>query len=124
LAKAHPQPSEGVTYAKKISKEEASIDWGRPAKEIERQIRAFDPWPIAQTTLDGAQLRIWEARAEDGDHNDRPGTVSADHTGIRVATGAGSLNLLRVQLAGRKIVTATEFARARSVAGIVLGAQA
>lgn len=124
LAHARPQPLEGVSYAQKIAKEEARIDWTRSAVEIDRQIRAFNPWPVAQTTLDGAQLRIWEAR---GEHSpDRaPGTVlRADDAGIRVATGSGVLNLLRVQLAGRKVVTAAEFARAHPLVGMLLGAPA
>jgi methionyl-tRNA formyltransferase len=59
-----PQPAEGVTYAAKIEKAEALIDWKRDAREIERQVRAFNPWPVAETRLDGEQLRIYEARAD------------------------------------------------------------
>ena len=55
------QPAEGVTYAAKIRKEEAAIDWSRSAAEIDRQIRAFDPWPVAQTRWNGQQLRVWQA---------------------------------------------------------------
>lgn len=61
-----PQPTEGVTYAAKIEKAEALIDWSRDAIEIERQVRAFNPWPVAETRLDGEQLRIYEAVAQDG----------------------------------------------------------
>ena len=75
-----PQPSEGVTYAGKIEKSEARIDWARQAGEIERQIRAFNPWPVAETLLDGAQLRIYSARTspiagEDGAKSAEPGTI-------------------------------------------------
>jgi methionyl-tRNA formyltransferase len=58
------QPAEGVTYAAKIDKAEALIDWTRDALEIERQVRAFNPWPVAETRLEGEQLRVFEARAE------------------------------------------------------------
>jgi methionyl-tRNA formyltransferase len=60
-----PQPTEGVTYAAKIEKAEALIDWSRDAHEIERQVRAFNPWPVAETRMDGVQLRVYEAVAED-----------------------------------------------------------
>ena len=63
---AIPQPAEGVTYAAKLEKAEALIDWTRDAVEIERQVRAFNPWPVAETRFDGEQLRVFEARAEDG----------------------------------------------------------
>ena len=59
-----PQPTEGVTYAAKIEKAEGLIDWNRPALEIERQVRAFNPWPIAETRLDGEQLRVFEATVD------------------------------------------------------------
>jgi methionyl-tRNA formyltransferase len=64
---AIPQPAEGVTYAAKLEKAEALIDWKREAVEIERQVRAFNPWPVAETRWDGEQLRVFEARAEQGD---------------------------------------------------------
>ncbi len=67
---AIPQPTEGVTYAAKLEKAEALIDWTRDAIEIERQVRAFNPWPIAETRLNGEQLRVFEARAEDGRFGD------------------------------------------------------
>ena len=63
---AIPQPAEGVTYAAKLEKAEALIDWKRDAVEIERQVRAFNPWPVAETRWDGEQLRVFEARAEKG----------------------------------------------------------
>jgi methionyl-tRNA formyltransferase len=65
------QPAEGVTYAAKIEKAEALIDWTRDAPEIERQVRAFNPWPVAETRLEGEQLRVFEAKAE-GDSNTSP----------------------------------------------------
>lgn len=119
---ARAQPEEGATYAAKIRKDEAIIDWSRSAAELGRRIRAFNPWPIAETRWNGQQLRIWEADVTDAVATAAPGTViSADAAGIRVATGAGLLNLQRVQLAGRKAVTAAEFLNAHRIEGAVLG---
>lgn len=116
------QPVEGATYAAKISKQEASIDWTRGAVEIDRQVRAFNPWPIAETRLNSQQLRVWDATVEGSSTTAAPGTVlGADAAGIKVATGAGILNLARVQLAGRKAVTAAEFNNAQRIDGAVLG---
>ena len=116
-----PQPAEGATYAAKIRKEEALIDWSRPALELEHQVRAFNPWPVAQTSLHRQQLRIWEATATEDRSDATPGTVTqADSNGIRVATGEGMLVLSRVQLAGRKAVSAAEFLNGQRVEGVVL----
>lgn len=118
---ARPQPQDGVTYAAKIRKDEARVDWTRTAVELERQVRAFNPWPVAETRWDDQQLRIWQAHAVDAAPGATPGTVlTSDASGIRVATGAGTLNLTRVQLAGRKAVTAAEFLNAHRIDGAVL----
>lgn len=120
---ARPQPAEGVTYAAKVTKEEARIDWRQPALDIERRVRAFNPWPIAETTLHGQQLRVWEAVARPQSPNAAPGQViGIDEQGIHVATGVGTLVLTRVQLAGRKPTSAPEFARGQRLTDAVLGA--
>lgn len=117
-----PQPEVGVTYASKIQKEEARIDWRKSAVDLDRQVRAFNAWPVADTVLDGEQLRIWEAEPVADTVAAAPGTVlSANAEAIDVATGDGALRLMRVQAAGRKAVTAGEFARARPLQGKVLG---
>jgi methionyl-tRNA formyltransferase len=107
-----PQPAEGVTYAAKISKAEALIDWHQDALQIGRRVRAFNPWPIAETRLNGAQLRIWEAEMRDSSAapSGAPGVVlAATQEGIDVACGRGVLRLLRLQLPGRKPLLAREF---------------
>jgi methionyl-tRNA formyltransferase len=113
-----PQPSEGVTYAPKLNKAEALIDWQQDAVQISRRVRAFNPWPVAETRLDGAQLRIWDAEILDTPATGSrepgggplPGSVlSATHAGIDVACGRGALRILRLQLAGRKPLFAQEF---------------
>jgi methionyl-tRNA formyltransferase len=121
-ARFEPQDDAAATYARKLAKSEALIDWTQPAEALERQVRAFDPWPVAETRLDGQQLRIWRAHAAAAGASAAPGTVlSSGKDGIAVMTGRGALVLDRVQLPGRRAVTAPEFARAQDLAGRVLG---
>ena len=117
-----PQPAEGATYAGKLRKEEARIDWTEPAVAIARRVRAFDPWPVAETQWAGRQLRVWQAEPLARPAGGPPGRViDATGNGIVVATGAGALRLTRVQLAGRRAVTADEFLHAHAMAGAQLG---
>ena len=121
-AKPREQPKEGATYAAKIRKEEALIDWSKPAIEIDRLVRAFNPWPIAETRWNGQQLRVWEAAPSDKRTSAAPGTVIATSgAGIEVATGDGTLQLTRVQAAGRKAMPAADFLKAHRPEGAVLG---
>ena len=119
-----PQPQEGVTYAEKIGKAEALIDWRTDAPGILRRVRAFNPWPIAETRLKGAQLRIWEAELAPSEAFAAtppvlPGVVlAASNRGIDVACGRGGLRILRLQLAGRKPLAAQEFLTAQRLDGM------
>jgi methionyl-tRNA formyltransferase len=89
---------------------------------IERQIRAFNPWPVAQTSWRGTQLRIWAAEPVDSATLAEPGTViGTDQGGIDVLTGSGAIRLTEIQLAGRKPMSAIEFLNAHDVKGDVLG---
>ena len=116
------QPAEGVTYAAKLSKAEARIDWSQPAVAIDRQVRAFNPWPVAETTWDGKQLRVWQCEPEPLAVGAAPGTVLESSCGrIVVATGEGALRLLQLQLAGRRAMSAAEFLNASTLAGARLG---
>ncbi len=120
-AKFEPQDESRATYAAKLTKAEARLDWREPAGQLARRVRAFNPRPVAETTLDGAQLRILEAEAVPAGHGPVPGTiVGADAAGIAVMTGAGVLRLLRVPLPGRRVVAAAELVNARSLVGKVL----
>ncbi len=106
------QAHQGATYAQKISKEEARIDWSQQAVGIWRQVRAFNPWPIAETRCNGQQLRIWEAELPSGDLQSGalPGSLlAAGSAGIDVACGSGVLRVTRLQLAGRKPLQAADF---------------
>ncbi|MGB8327967.1 MAG: methionyl-tRNA formyltransferase, partial [Steroidobacteraceae bacterium] len=110
---AQPQSPQGATYAPKIEKSAALIDWSRSAAEIDRQVRAFDPWPVAETRFAGEQLRIHRARPFAGP---APGTVPGDAAfdepqGLRVRCGNGALAVLELQRPGRRRVPAAELGR-------------
>jgi methionyl-tRNA formyltransferase len=113
---AQPQPSSGVTYASKIDKAEARIDWRQDATDVARRVRAFRPWPIAETTQRGEQVRIHEAVVLDDAAVGRlAGTAPGTLLGLRddrlvVACGRDCLGVGVLQRAGRRSVTAREFA--------------
>ena len=124
----HPAPvaqdTTGVTYASRITRSEAEIDWRDAAQEIELRIRAFDPVPGAQTRHDRVMLKIWRAAAESGVHA-APGTVcSAGPDGIVVACGSGVLRITELQRAGGKRLAARAFlAGSRLASGARLGSR-
>jgi methionyl-tRNA formyltransferase len=115
---AVPQPEEGVTYAAKISKEEAKLDLHRPAAELARKVRAFNPFPgAAMQTVAGVTIKIWNAQAVDA--QGRPGQVlAADAQGIVVACGEGALRLTELQKPGGKRLAAGEFLKGFSFDGV------
>ncbi|WP_255874950.1 methionyl-tRNA formyltransferase [Microbulbifer elongatus] len=129
---AQPQVQDDAlaNYAAKISKEEARLDWSRPAAELERLIRAFNPFPVCWTEyLDGKgkpqRLRVYAAKHEQGCHTDVPGTIlSADDEGVLVACGREALRLTQLQLPGKKALPVAEILKGYRdlfAAGITLG---
>lgn len=111
-----------ATYAHKLEKSEARIDWAEDADQLARRVRAFNAWPVAETRLDGKQLRIWEAIPVSDSPSAAPGTVlSADRDGILVACGRGALRLLTLQMPGGRPVTAADFVNAHDITGMRLG---
>ncbi len=107
-----PQDESQVTYADKIRKEEAHLDWALSAEQLERCVRAFNPWPVAFTRWQDKVLRIWRVEALDRDTAAEPGAVILAKKQLLVATGEGVLRLLEVQLPGGKRMTAEAFLNA------------
>jgi methionyl-tRNA formyltransferase len=111
------QPEEGVTYAAKISKEEAKLDFNLPALDLARKVRAFNPFPGAHGQAGTTTVKIWNAQAVDG--KGRPGQVlAADAQGIVVACGEGALRLTELQKPGGKRLAAAEFLKGFSFDGL------
>jgi methionyl-tRNA formyltransferase len=105
-----PQPNEGTTYAEKIAKNEAALDWRRTAQELARQIRAFDPFPGAYSTIDNAAIKIWAAQPVDVSSDAQPGTIAeVSPDGIVVICGSGALKLTQLQKPGGKRLSVREF---------------
>ena len=126
LPTAVPQVAEGVTYAHKLNKSEARIDWRESADLLERKVRAFNPWPVCWCEIDGERSRIWHAKSEAQSHNlaksapqtpensSTPGTlISACDEGIVIACGSGQLRILQLQRAGGKPVSAREYLQSK-----------
>jgi methionyl-tRNA formyltransferase len=129
-----PQNDAEATYAQKLRKEEARIDWSQPAEAIARMVRAFDPWPVAQCRLGDDVLRLWRASplpdaapadpvaAPPTEPLIEPGRVLAcARGGIDVATGAGILRITELQAPGKRRMPAADFLNARKLEGALLG---
>ena len=118
-----------MTYAPRIGKAEAWIDWSHDALEIERQVRAFNPWPVAETVLDGEPLRILAAQAErataqleNDDKSDDPGVIIGVHDDfMRVRCGHGYLRVTQVQRPGRRRVGVRDYSHSVTLTGRRLG---
>jgi len=119
---AEKQDDSQANYAKKLFKEEAQIDWNRPAEEIARQVAAFNPWPVAQSKHGEEVLRIWNAVALDEQVNQPSGSVlRGNKAGIDIACGEGVLRITRLQRPGGKPQAAADFLNAHRLDGVVLG---
>jgi methionyl-tRNA formyltransferase len=131
LLAAVPQPLTGVTYARKLDKGEAQIDWFQPAEVLERRVRAFNPWPVAWCAIGGERVRVWQASHVRLAHGRAPGTVlgtvpgavPAAGAGIDVATGCEVLRLLELQPSGKRRMSAADFLNARTLPDRLGGAR-
>jgi methionyl-tRNA formyltransferase len=121
--KSRPQPADGATYAPKIEKSEARIDWSASVSALDRQVRAFNPWPMAETSFAGESLKVLRARVAEQPASDvSPGTVlGIADDGLRVACGDGVLAVRELQRAGKRPVSARDFANAVRLDGLRFG---
>ena len=111
-----------VSYAKKLDKAEALLDWSLPARVLARRVMAFNPWPVAETRWKDETLRIWRALALETDTTSAAGqVVAASKDGVDVATGEGVLRILQLQRPGGKPLVAGDFLNAHPMLGEVLG---
>ncbi len=109
-----PQPAVGVTYAHKLDKAEARLDWSQPAAVLARKVRAFNPWPVAEAMLAGERVRIHDAIALPLGHGVAPGSLLlASREGIDIACGDGALRIRVLQREGGKPITAADWVNAR-----------
>ena len=117
---ARPQCEAFATFAPRLSKAQAAIDWERPAAEIERMVRAFDPWPVAHTYLPDADtpaFRVWRTELATRDSDRTPGTVLAcDKTGLVVSAAQGAVRITELQPPGGRRMSAAEYVRGRRLA--------
>jgi methionyl-tRNA formyltransferase len=114
-----PQPAEGATYAAKLTREEARLDWRRPAGDLQRQVRAFSPSPAAWCDMAGERIKVIEAEARSGSGSAAPGTLLDDQ--LTIACGHGALRLLQIQRPGKAVLDSAAFLRGfRLPAGAVL----
>jgi methionyl-tRNA formyltransferase len=123
---AEPQDDRLATYAGKLTKQEAEIDWTLDAAQLERCVRAYNAWPVAYTKWHrkgkAENLRIWQARAIDVAAAGAPGLVlQCSNQGIDVATGKGVLRLLQVQAPGGRVLPVSDFVNAYHLDGVTLG---
>jgi len=116
------QNDDQACYAEKLNKSEAQIDWSKSAVELDRQVRAFNPWPVAQTLWGDKVLRVWMSSLCDSSSDTEPGRViAASKKGIDVACGGGILRLEQIQLPGGKPMPAHAFINAHDISGQLLG---
>ena len=121
--KGRPQPAAGATYAPKLEKSEARIDWSASARTVDRQVRAFNPWPVAETSFAGEALKVLRARVAEQPASDAaPGTLlGIADDGLRVACGDGVLAVRELQRAGKRPISARDFANAVRLDGLRFG---
>jgi methionyl-tRNA formyltransferase len=124
IQQAQIQDESRVTYAPRLTKRQAEIDWGKPVAELLREIRAFNPWPVSYTCLDDDNVRIWCARPSTDVEKKLPGVVVAHDTlGVFVSGADGVLQVTELQFAGRNRCSAAQALNARNLCGCLLGKQ-
>jgi len=119
-AKPVPQADVGISYAQKLNKAEAALDFSEPALTLHRKIQAFNPWPVCDAMLDDVRYRVWRSRVDT--HSSQPASakpgqvLSVSEEAIRVATGEGVLHIMEIQKPGKKPMSAADFSRGTNLA--------
>lgn len=123
--KPEKQQQSQATYAEKLSKQEAKLDWNLSAKQLERCVRAFNPWPVSYFEVNGEPVKVWQAQVITVEHNQLIGTIlQVDKKGICIATSDGALNMTVLQPAGKKPMSAQDLLNSRKAwfeVGKILG---
>jgi methionyl-tRNA formyltransferase len=119
--KAEPQAEDLANYAGKLDKQEGLVDWSQPATAIDRKVRAFNPWPVAQCRFGDKVMRIWQSLPLPAQGGGKPGEVlHSGKSGIDVVTGDGVLRITQLQMPGKRRMSAAEFLNAHTMDGVVL----
>lgn len=122
LSNAQVQDESGVTYAPRLVKQQAEVDWEKSLTQLLREVRAFNPWPVSYSAIDGQNLRLWRAQASGRDVGGEPGVVvDHDSHGVYVKCGDGIMQITELQFAGRNRCDAAQALNARDLTGCVLG---
>lgn len=119
-ANAQTQDDQEACYAAKLSKQEAIIDWRKPVHQLHREVRAFNPWPVSHTSIQGNNVKVWKASVSEAVSSEPPGTViSHDKNGIQVCCGEGVLCINEIQFAGKKRGSAAQLLNSRNMKTVV-----
>ncbi|PCI22157.1 MAG: methionyl-tRNA formyltransferase [Piscirickettsiaceae bacterium] len=110
-----------ASYAEKLSKQEALLDWNRPAEELHRAVRAFNPWPVCHTTLKGKPLRIWQANLVTINATEKPGSISVADGKLYVACAEGQLEITELQAANKRKMPTADFLASQNLDKLCLG---
>jgi methionyl-tRNA formyltransferase len=122
LQQAEPQSESGITYAPRLTKQQAKVDWSKPAAVLLREIRAYNPWPVSFCFRQQESMRLWSARAGSGFDLDQPGMVVAHNPeGVYVSCGDALLQITELQFAGRNRCSAAQALNSGDLSGQVLG---
>jgi len=115
------QPSSDVTYAHKLSKQEASIDWNQPATEVQRAIQGYNPWPVAHTLINEKPLRIWQAKATGERSGNNPGQIKTEKNKLFIACADYYIEITELQPANKRRMPASDYLAAHQINGLTLG---
>lgn len=111
---AEKQSDELATYAHKLTKQEAEIDWSESAKLIDQKVRGYQPWPVAFTKIADNAIKVWQVEVVQASNKPAGEIISADKSGIVVSTGDGAINILQLQPPGKKAMSAADFLNGRA----------